>query len=98
CNTSAPAAPMCTQACTIAGGCGPGLGCRPEIEGSDIFLVCARAGNGALGSSCSTAAECASALCDATASVCTRFCADALCPTGWTCTPVPGFSIALCRP
>jgi len=98
CNTSAPVAPMCTQSCTIVGGCGPGLGCRPEIEGPDLFLVCARAGNGALGAGCSTAAECASALCDATANVCTRFCADALCPTGWTCTPVPGFSIALCRP
>jgi hypothetical protein len=98
CNTDAPIAPMCTQACTIEGGCGPGLGCRPEIDGSTLVLACARAGSGALGSPCTQASDCETALCDATSSRCTRFCADALCPTGWTCSPVPGFGISLCRP
>ncbi len=98
CDTSAPITPMCTQACTAESGCGPGLGCFPEIDGTDLYLLCSRAGTGALGHACTTGRECDSGLCDATASVCTRLCMDALCPTGWSCEPVPGFGISICRP
>lgn len=98
CNDSAPVAPMCTQYCTPQSGCGPGLGCYPERVGSDIVTMCARAGTRALGQGCTSASQCDSALCDATSGLCTRFCNAGLCPTGWTCTPVAGFGIAICRP
>lgn len=98
CDTAAPLGPMCTQACTQEGGCGPGLGCFPQVDGGDIVLLCARAGSRALGASCSSGRECASGLCDATGSFCTRLCTDdGLCPTGMRCEPVAGFSISLCR-
>src|SRR5690606_12995511 len=48
CNTAAVPSAMCTQACSEAGGCGPGLGCTPEIEGATLTLICARAGSTAL--------------------------------------------------
>ncbi len=98
CDDGAPTGPMCTQACTPEGGCGPGLGCFPLADGGDILLVCARAGSRALGAPCSSGRECDSGLCDATSSRCTRLCDDGLCPTGWTCEPVAGFGVNLCRP
>ncbi len=97
CDNSAPAGAMCTQACTSGGGCGPGFGCEPIIDSGSVTLVCERAGNGALGAPCSAAADCDSALCD-TSHHCTRLCDDGLCPTGWTCQPVPGATISICRP
>ncbi len=98
CNSAALPTPMCTQACTQEGGCGPGLGCTPEVDGSSIILLCARAGSKALGEVCASGRECDSGLCDATG-VCTRLCTDdALCPSDMTCQQVPGFSVALCRP
>ena len=98
CDTDAAAGPMCTQACTQEGGCGPGLGCFPTVQGSDIVLACSRGGSRAIGESCSRGSDCDSALCDATRSICTRLCTDdGLCPTGMTCDPVAGFSISICR-
>lgn len=96
CDGSAPLGPMCTQACTAQGGCAPGLGCYPLAEGSTFILTCQRAGLRDLGQSCASARECHSALCDS-AGYCTRLCADGLCPTGWTCMPVPGAGVAICR-
>jgi hypothetical protein len=98
CDDAAPIGPMCTQACTAQGGCGPGLGCYPLADGGMIHLVCVRAGTGDLGDACAAAADCHSALCDAPSSTCTRLCHDGLCPTGWTCQPVAGTSVSICRP
>lgn len=99
CDTS-PALPfpMCVQACTAQGGCGPGLGCFPLVDTGTIQLVCERAGTGDLTTPCAHGSDCVSGLCDGTGAVCTRLCADGLCPTGYTCQPVPGFSVSLCRP
>ena len=97
CDTAAPTGPMCTQSCTQEGGCGPGLGCWPEVDVGSITFLCSRAGNRALGQACASGRECDSGLCD-TAGFCTRLCTDdGLCPTGMRCDPVPGFSVALCR-
>jgi len=98
CNDAAAGGPMCTQACTEEGGCGPGLGCFPEVDGTETVLVCARAGSRDLGEACTSGRQCRSGLCDATGGRCTRLCGDGLCPTGWSCDPVAGFSVALCRP
>lgn len=98
CNEAALPTPMCTQACTQEGGCGPSLGCTPEVDGSAVILLCARAGSKAIGQACASGRECDSGLCDGTG-VCTRLCTDdALCPSNMTCQQVPGFSVALCRP
>lgn len=96
CDDSAPLGPMCTQACTAQGGCGPGLGCFPLADGASFVLTCQRAGLRDLGESCASARECDSALCD-TGGYCTRLCADGICPSGWSCMPVPGAGVALCR-
>ncbi|MEZ4335779.1 MAG: hypothetical protein R3B82_04040 [Sandaracinaceae bacterium] len=97
CDTAAPLGPMCTQSCTQEGGCGPGLGCYPSVDGSTIELYCSRAGTRSLGQSCGSGRECDSGLCD-TSGYCTRLCTDdGLCPTDMRCTPVAGFSISLCR-
>ena len=63
-RNAAPLGPMCTQSCTQEGGCGPGLGCWPSVDGGNITLFCSRAGNGALGAGCATGRECDSGLCD----------------------------------
>ncbi|MEZ4375545.1 MAG: hypothetical protein R3B07_32340, partial [Polyangiaceae bacterium] len=98
CNSAALPTAMCTQACTQEGGCGPSLGCTPEVDGSSIILLCARAGSKALGQACASGRECDSGLCDGTG-VCTRLCTDdALCPSNMTCQQVPGYNVALCRP
>ncbi len=97
CDTSATAGPMCTQSCSANSGCAPGLGCFPLADSGDINLVCNRAGSKDLGVSCAAAADCHSGLCDATGLYCTRLCNDGLCPTGWTCQPVAGYPIAICR-
>ncbi len=97
CDDSAPTGPMCTQACTEEGGCGPGLGCFPLVDGGSITLACSRAGSRAIGATCSSGRECDSGLCD-TAGFCTRLCTDdGLCPTGMRCDPVPGFGLSICR-
>lgn len=97
CDEGAPAGPMCTQACTEEGGCGPGLGCWPSVEDGGILLYCTRAGSRALGAACTSGRECDSGLCDATG-FCTRLCTDdGLCPTGMRCDPVPGYGISMCR-
>jgi hypothetical protein len=102
CDPAAPPAPMCTQACTQEGGCGPGFGCFPQPDGSGgLLLACTRAGNRAIGEACSSGRECASGLCDALGSVCTRLCTDdGLCPTGMSCVPETSFSptVSICRP
>jgi hypothetical protein len=97
CDTDEPTGPMCTQACTVEGGCGPGLGCFPLADGGQFHLICNRGGAGDLGDPCTGGVSCLSGLCDSTG-VCTRFCNDGLCPTGWTCLPVAGTSFAICRP
>ncbi len=99
CNGDAPIAPMCTQTCSPQGGCGPGLGCFPLADLGTFHLVCNRAGAGDLGDVCNQASDCTSGLCSADQSpaYCTRHCNDGLCPTGWTCVPVAGSSIAMCR-
>ncbi len=96
CDSSAPLGPSCTQACTARSGCGAGLGCTPIVDGSDILLVCSRAGSRALGASCDAGRECASGLCDV-GHYCTRLCADGLCPSGWRCEPIAGYGVAICR-
>lgn len=100
CDTSAPLGAMCTQACTAQGGCGPGLGCTPLVDGADILLVCERAGSAGLTQTCNHGYECASGICDGSGAVghCTRLCADGICPTGYTCQSIAGFGISLCRP
>ena len=87
CNPDAlPGPAICTQACSAEGGCGPGFGCFPQDQMDGTFLpVCELSGSGVMGSSCATRNDCDSALC--LVNVCTRFCADGLCPTGWNCTP-----------
>lgn len=97
CDETAPLGAMCVASCTARGGCGPGLGCYPLIDGSTLYMVCERAGSGDLGSSCSTGRNCTSGLCDGTG-VCTRLCADGICPTGWSCEAVAGYSVSICRP
>ena len=97
CDDTAPAGAMCTQQCSAQGGCAPGLGCFPLADGATLYLVCEIAGTGALGESCAHSSDCYSGLCDGTG-VCTRLCADGLCPTGWTCLPVAGTGVAICRP
>ena len=97
CSTDSPGGPMCVQACTAAGGCPPGFGCKPEeITGGGIAFLCARAGPGAFGSACSAASQCATSLCDATG-FCTRLCDDRICPSGYTCDPLPGTTSRICR-
>jgi len=93
--------PMCTDACTEHGGCAAGLGCTPTANGTDIILVCERAGTLGLGAVCAHGSECASGLCDGSGAVghCTRLCDDGRgCPTGFSCQTLPGFAISLCRP
>lgn len=97
CNTGATPGPMCTQSCNTDGGCASGLGCFPLDDGGEIHLVCNRAGSKDLGESCSQAMDCHSGLCDATGFYCTRHCQDGLCPTGWSCQPIAGTAIAICR-
>jgi hypothetical protein len=96
CDPNAALGPMCTQACTAEGRCGPGLGCTPFVNGSQIILLCERAGTHDLLASCAHGSDCESGLCD-TMGFCTRLCADGICPTGTTCQPIPGSGIALCR-
>jgi hypothetical protein len=97
CDDAAPLGPMCTQSCTQEGGCGPGLGCWPSIDGAGVTLFCSRAGTRPIGGPCGTGRECDSGLCD-TAGYCTRLCTDdGLCPTGMRCDPVPGYPISICR-
>lgn len=96
CDDTAPLGPMCVQACTAQGGCAPGLGCYPLVDGGSVVLVCELAGNGDLGEACGSARQCHSGLCDM-GGYCTRLCNDGLCPSGWTCSPVPSTSIAICR-
>jgi hypothetical protein len=88
---------ICIQACGAEGGCPIGWGCKPvEVEGGGIQTFCVRAGNTAIGGACSAASQCASGLCDRPG-YCTRLChGDGLCPTGWTCTPIAGTSLATC--
>ncbi|MEM6956116.1 MAG: hypothetical protein AAF645_10520 [Myxococcota bacterium] len=96
CNAEAPAGPMCVQTCTADGGCPPGFGCKPEeLGGGVIELLCARAGTRTIGESCTRAAECESALCNAPG-YCTRLCDDGLCPAGFRCDPLPGVTSRLC--
>lgn len=97
CNTSETSGPMCTQTCNSRGGCGPGLGCFPQVEGGSIELLCVRAGSRDLLQPCTRASDCGSGLCDGTTSQCTRLCSDGICPTGWSCVPVAGFPLAICR-
>jgi len=89
---------MCTQACTVQGGCAPGLGCFPLADDGAFLLVCNRGGVRDLAEACAAASDCRSGLCDGDGNVCTRYCNDGLCPTGWTCGPVAGTSFAICRP
>jgi hypothetical protein len=98
CNTGETSGPMCTQTCSSRGGCGPGLGCFPQVEDSSIELLCVRAGSRDIMQPCSRASDCSSGLCDGTSSQCTRLCDDGVCPTGWRCETVAGFSLAICRP
>lgn len=100
CDTSAPLGAMCVQACSAQGGCGPGLGCSPLVDGSDVLLVCERAGTTDLTLPCNHGYECVSGLCDGSGALghCTRLCQDGICPTGYTCQTIAGFGISLCRP
>lgn len=97
CDTGAPLGPMCTQACTAEGGCGPSMGCFPLVEGAEIYLVCELAGTSDLGETCDSGRDCVSGLCDADSLSCTRLCQDGLCPTGWTCQPILSTGVAICR-
>jgi len=97
CDDGAPGGPMCTQACNEAGGCPPGLGCFPLADAGSIKLVCSRAGTRSLGAVCANGRDCDSGLCDAGTLRCTRLCGDGICPTGWTCMPVAGFGVSICR-
>ncbi|MFT5354311.1 MAG: hypothetical protein ACI9KE_001516 [Polyangiales bacterium] len=95
CNPGAPGGPMCTQTC-VPDGCPPGFGCRPEEVDTGVFeLLCARAGTRAVGESCSQAADCESALCNAPG-YCSRLCADSLCPTGFRCDAIPTTTLRMC--
>ena len=98
CDGDAPTGPMCSQTCTVEGGCGPGLGCFPLAQGAEFHLVCNRGGTGDLGAACAAGANCHSGLCDDTGDVCTRHCNDGLCPTGWSCDTIAGTGVSLCRP
>lgn len=100
CDPDAPFGPSCVQACTAQGGCGAGLGCTPVPAGTDIVLVCERAGTTDLTLTCAHSYECVSGLCDGSGAVghCTRLCQDGLCPTGYTCQALAGFAISICRP
>jgi hypothetical protein len=96
CNVDAPGGPMCIQTCTEEGGCPAGFGCAPISDGTDVFLSCARAGNGALGEPCASDLDCASALCGLDG-FCTRFCTDdGVCPSGLRCEAVPGLGVSVC--
>lgn len=96
-DLSATGANVCIQACGPEGGCPLGWGCKPEVlDDGSIHTFCVRAGNTPIGGVCSAASQCASGLCDS-AGYCTRLCADAVCPTGWSCTALPGTTIGICR-
>ena len=89
---------ICTQICTTEGGCPAGFGCAPVIEDTGIVLVCKPAGSRPIGAPCDRAADCASALCDATNRICSRFCTDdQLCPSDMLCLRIDGTRISLCR-
>ena len=95
CITDAVLGDVCTQACTEAGGCGPGFGC--VADPSDGTLFCQRAGSGALMTACSNDADCDSSLC-IPPGFCTRLCTiDGLCPSRTTCTPT-GLGVSMCMP
>lgn len=107
CDTGTPGDPlapaMCVQTCTPTGGCPSGYGCKPWIDGTDLYLTCRPAGSGALGSTCTRGGDCATALCQgvtATTGYCTRLCSDGVCPTGMSCTyagtTVDGTRVSLC--
>ena len=99
CDTGAPTGPMCTQICDPMGGCAPSLGCFPLANGASFVLVCSRAGNRAIGDSCSSGRDCDSGLCDDTSGRCTRICEDGICPTSWRCERVAvSGAPAICRP
>lgn len=100
CDTTAPLGPTCVQACTSLGGCPPGTGCQPLVDGADVYLVCELAGARDLTQVCAHSYECQSGLCDGSGAVghCTRLCNDGLCPTGYTCQPVGSFGFSMCRP
>ncbi|MFK7999204.1 MAG: hypothetical protein AB8H86_06385 [Polyangiales bacterium] len=96
CNPGAPGGPMCTQSCTPDGGCPPGFGCKPEEVDAGVFeALCARAGSGAVGASCTQSTDCESAICDA-GGYCSRLCNDSLCPTGFRCETLPSSSLRTC--
>jgi hypothetical protein len=98
CDDAAPTGPMCTQSCTQEGGCGPGLGCFPNIDGGEVVPFCSRAGSNAIGEACDNGRECDSGLCDATDRYCTRECTDdGLCPSDMSCEPVAGLGVSFCR-
>lgn len=89
---------QCVQVCGPEGGCPSGMACQPQVlDDLSIHAFCVTAGTASIGAACATGAACASALCDDPGGYCTRLCADGICPTGWTCTPVPGSSLAICR-
>lgn len=110
CAANALPTPMCSQTCTAAGNCPTGYGCAPDaisLDGTTTLtaLICLRAGAGDLGTECSSAQQCDSALCvppagsSAADGRCSRLCMDGICPTGWACTPHEADpSIRLCVP
>ena len=85
CNPDAvPGPAICTQTCNAEGGCARGFGCFAQDQGGGIFLpVCEVAGTGDIGAVCANRNDCHTGLCYIDR--CTRYCADGLCPTGWTC-------------
>lgn len=89
---------QCVQVCNPEGGCPDGFGCQPQVTvEAGIQPFCVPSGAGALEATCGGGADCASALCDDPGAYCTRLCVDGFCPSGWTCSPIPGSSVSICR-
>jgi hypothetical protein len=83
---------FCTATCRDTAECGSGNYCNYQIDSSnDIFAGCfPGAGSVALGGTCTSDSQCATALCDQTSKRCTDVCyADSACGSvsGWWCRP-----------
>lgn len=100
----------CTTPCAVTRSwgqqCPVGWGCIPVDNGEGgNSLVCARSGTGVVGDACSDNEDCLWGLCVTTEggdTLCSRFCNDGFCPSGFTCDAAEivadGLSLQACAP
>ncbi|MEQ9499224.1 MAG: hypothetical protein RIT81_20240 [Deltaproteobacteria bacterium] len=106
CIARPSADPFCSERCSPLPACPPNFVCQPLPDGmGGAEPVCIPGTGGGFGSSCTRAADCQTSLCVGVAGsatgVCTTFCDQIPCPTGYTCAAVDdgaGGVVQICAP